>query len=113
MFLIPKSSFKKFDPERSCFVLNEFALHQNYPNPFNAATSIDFSLAHTARVNLSIFDISGQKVHTLVDETLGAGRHTVRWPGVGSNGQIVASGAYFYRLRTDRASETKRLILLK
>ncbi len=90
-----------------------FTLGQNYPNPFNAATSIDFSLAHTARVNLSIFDISGQKVHTLVDETLGAGRHTVQWPGVGSNGQIVASGAYFYRLQTDRASETKRLILLK
>ena len=90
-----------------------FTLGQNYPNPFNAATRIDFSLAYTARVNLSIFDITGQKVYTLVDGTLGAGHHTLQWSGTVKNGDIAGSGAYFYRLQTDRESETKRLVLLK
>lgn len=90
-----------------------FSLGQNYPNPFNASTTIEFSLAHSAQVSLSIFDVSGQKIQTLIETALQAGPHTVRWEGTGRDGHPAGSGAYFYRLQADGTSETKRLILLK
>ncbi|MCK4606507.1 MAG: T9SS type A sorting domain-containing protein [candidate division Zixibacteria bacterium] len=85
-----------------------FALHQNYPNPFNPVTQISFALPRAASVRLEVYNIMGQKVATLLDETLEAGEHSAMW-----DGSTVASGVYFYRLNTGEFSETRKMMLLK
>jgi hypothetical protein len=92
----------------------DFALFQNYPNPFNARTRIDFNLREPADIELSVFDINGNKVVALEDGRLGAGPHSVIWNGQNSGGQIVSSGIYFYQLCINgNRSATKEMILLK
>lgn len=91
----------------------EFSLHQNYPNPFNAETSIKFNLAEPARVELTIYDITGNAVANLIDSYLQPGSHTVVWNGRNFAGQAVSSGVYFYRLSTENRTEAKRMLLLK
>lgn len=90
-----------------------YALDQNYPNPFNPTTRIRFSLPRPAFVQLEIFNILGQKINTLVNEELSAGVKEVTWNGTGATGLKVASGIYFYRLKTSDYSEVKRMLLLK
>jgi len=76
-----------------------FALHPNYPNPFNSTTIFRFSLPETEAVTLKIYNIRGQRVHTLVDKSLESGEHEVIWNGTNQAGQAVASGVYVARLR--------------
>lgn len=85
-----------------------FALNQNYPNPFNAKTSISFDLKFDSPVTLEIFDITGARVATLVDERLAAGSHSVVW-----DAGDVASGTYFYKLTCGDATETMKAVLIK
>ncbi|MBI5059960.1 right-handed parallel beta-helix repeat-containing protein [candidate division KSB1 bacterium] len=89
-------------------VARAFWLAQNYPNPFNAGTRIEFQLEQVAAVRLQVFDVLGSEVAVLVDETLAAGTH-----GLQFDGHELASGLYFYRLETDGAQETKKMLLLK
>jgi len=86
----------------------EFALDQNYPNPFNPNTTINYTIQEAGNVNLSIFNLMGQKVVTLVDETKGAGMYNTRW-----NASNVASGMYYYRLESNGNSITKKMTLIK
>ncbi len=90
-----------------------FELYQNYPNPFNAETIIRFYLRRPAEVSLTIYNILGQKVRTLVQERLPAGPQTINWDGFDEKGKELSSGVYFYRLRAGDLTETKRLVLLK
>lgn len=91
-----------------------FALDQNYPNPFNPSTTISYWIsAGLEHVNLSIFNVLGRKVATLVDKVQGPGSYTVTWQGRGSGGARVASGVYFYRLTQGEMSDTKKMVLLK
>jgi hypothetical protein len=76
-------------------------LEANYPNPFNGQTVIPFALPTAADVRIDVFDLLGQRVRTLVDGSLSAGLHQVRWDGRGDGGMSVAAGVYFYRLRAD------------
>lgn len=96
---------------------SSFQLEQNYPNPFNPSTSIWFDLPTRAKVTLTVFNLLGQEVSTLVDEDLPAGRHLSIWDGHADNGASVASGIYFYKLiaNTDDKEfvETKKMMLLK
>jgi len=92
---------------------DHFELSQNYPNPFNPQTEIRFSLPRSSNVNLSIFNTAGQKVATLVDRSMPAGEHVVRWSGVGDHGRNVATGVYFYRLLAEDFSDSKKMVLLK
>jgi hypothetical protein len=85
-----------------------FSLAQNYPNPFNAATNISFELGADMRLELSVYDITGGKVATLVDGIMEAGRHSVDW-----NADDFASGVYFYRLNTESERSTRKMTLLK
>jgi len=97
-----------------------FELYQNYPNPFNPATNISYTLRGTggfggkpARTNLSIYNILGQRVKTLVDEVQIPGTHVVSWNGTDRFGRRVGSGVYFYRLKRGDDSETKKMVLMK
>lgn len=89
-------------------VPTDFALEQNYPNPFNPTTSIQFNLPLTQNVNLSVFDILGRRVATLVNGQLPAGKHNVTFEASG-----LPSGMYLYRLSTPNGSISQKMILMK
>lgn len=91
----------------------KYELEQNYPNPFNPTTAIGFSIANESHVNLEIFNVVGQKVITLVDNTLPAGKHVFYWSGKEENGRQTSSGIYFYRLTAGTFVDTKKMILIK
>ncbi|RMH70606.1 MAG: T9SS C-terminal target domain-containing protein, partial [Gemmatimonadetes bacterium] len=90
-----------------------YALHQNYPNPFNPKTTLRFDVPQTARVSLSIYDVSGALVRTLVDGEVEAGYHQVVWDGTDASGQAVKSGVYVYRLDAGSFSQTESMVLLR
>jgi hypothetical protein len=91
----------------------EFELSQNYPNPFNPETKIEYDLTKSAQVNLTIYNLLGQKVKTLVDERQAIGSYKVSWDGKNEQGKILSSGIYFYRLEVNGVPQTKRMVLLK
>jgi len=91
----------------------EFALSQNVPNPFNPSTIVEYALPKDAQVNLSIYNVLGQHVTTLVNELQRAGKQTVTWDGTDASGVSVASGVYFYKIRAGDYSNTKKMLLLK
>ena len=86
----------------------EFILHQNHPNPFNPVTTIEFSIPASLFAHLSVYNLLGERVATLVDEELQAGTHIRRWDASG-----MPSGVYFYRLQAGEFVETRKLILLR
>jgi hypothetical protein len=88
-------------------------LSQNFPNPFNPATRIAFGLVAPGHVSLRIYDASGRLVRALVNEERQAGRFEATWDGRDSNGRMVASGIYFYRLNAGNFEKTRKMILLK
>jgi|GEM_PF-2959167 len=88
-------------------------LEQNFPNPFGAQTSIRYALPKESFVTLSIYNASGQKVRTLVNETKQAGEHTVHWNSLDEAGNEVATGVYFCKLQVGDYTETRKMILLK
>ncbi len=90
-----------------------FALHQNSPNPFNPVTTINFDLPRAGHVRLEIFEVSGRRVATLLDESREAGRYSTTWRGQDDAGNAVSSGMYFYRLSTDGFNETRKMLLLQ
>lgn len=91
----------------------DFVLSQNYPNPFNPETKIAFSIPETAKVNISIYNILGQKVRILTDRIYPAGNYTMDWNGKNDSGSKLPSGVYFYKLITDERALSKKMILLK
>jgi hypothetical protein len=88
-------------------------LEQNAPNPFNPVTRISFYLERGGRVTLRIFDVAGRLVTTLVDRDLPAGPHSVTWRGHDDRGRQVATGVYFYALRSSKNVLTRSMVLLK
>lgn len=85
-----------------------FELRQNFPNPFNPTTMIEFSLARKTDIELAVYNILGQKVSVLLDDTFEPGIHQVTL-----NAEDLPSGVYFYTLRTEFFEQTKKLVLLK
>lgn len=96
---------------------DHFELYQNRPNPFNPTTQIDFyidgSSGGAEHVSLEVFNILGQTVKTLMDQTLQPGPYTVTWDGTDKDGNLAASGVYLYRLKVGDADKTKKMVLLK
>ncbi len=90
-----------------------FTLSQNYPNPFNPETVIEYSVRSGQRVTIEVFNTLGQRVGILVDDYIPAGNHSVRWDGTDFSGNAVASGVYFYRLRSAETEITRKMMLLK
>jgi hypothetical protein len=89
-----------------------FAFEGNYPNPFRGQTTLRFDLPEAANVSLSIYDVMGRQVATLVDGSMAAGRHEVAWQGRGRNGSL-ASGVYFARLKAGTHTATRRLTIVR
>jgi len=89
------------------------ALTQNYPNPFNIETKIQFSLAKSSRVSISIYNILGQRIRDIMDKDLPTGTHQISWNGRDDYGTTVATGIYFYRIEADDLVETKKMMLVK
>ena len=86
----------------------DFQLQQNYPNPFNPTTTIHYRLAKHAAVNLSIYDMTGQKVATLIAEEQPAGNYDVEW-----DARAFSSGVYIFTLKTGSVEESRKMILLR
>ena len=90
------------------YVPERYILDQNYPNPFNLETQISFGLPEGKHVELTVYNILGQVVETLVDSDMQAGQHTVKW-----SGQNFSSGIYFYTLTTEDFVKTRKMLVLK
>jgi hypothetical protein len=90
-----------------------YQLLQNYPNPFNPETMIKYDLPDPGYVNITVFNILGQKVKTLIDEYQEAGHKSVNWDGKDDGGKEVASGIYFYKIKATGFEKTKKMVLLK
>jgi flagellar hook assembly protein FlgD len=94
-------------------VVKNYELMNNYPNPFNPSTIIEFSIPKTSGVELSIYNVLGQRIATLINGEVTQGVHKVTWNGLTDNGIAVSSGIYFYRLKSGEFSMFKKMILLK
>ncbi|NIO29559.1 MAG: T9SS type A sorting domain-containing protein [Candidatus Latescibacteria bacterium] len=91
----------------------EFALRQNYPNPFNPTTTISFTLPQEAMTNLSILNLEGKLIKTLVNEVLPEGYREIVWDGKDAKGNPASSGVYFYRLKAGNKALTRKMVLLR
>ena len=89
-----------------------FSLATNYPNPFNPATTIQYALPQPADVQLTVYNVVGQVVRTLVAEHQAAGRYLVAWDATNDNGQSLSAGVYFYRLQAGGEFHAVRKMLL-
>jgi hypothetical protein len=87
---------------------NDFELSQNYPNPFNPSTTINFSIPQTSFVTLAIYDILGNKIKTLVNDVRSPGNYEVAF-----DGNNLSSGIYFYQLKAENYTQTKKMLLLR
>jgi hypothetical protein len=90
-----------------------FGLAQNYPNPFNPSTTIRYSLAKRSDVVLEIYNTIGQHVRTLFSGSQATGEYASVWDGTDDNGGHVASGVYFYRLRTGDFTAVRKLVMIR
>ena len=99
--------------ELTNMIPKRFVLNENYPNPFNPVTTIQYEIPHDGNVRLVIYNILGQEVITLVNYDQWAGKYSVRWDGINQYGNQVASGTYFYFLKTNNNQSVKKMLLLK
>lgn len=88
-----------------------YDLSQNYLNPFNPITTIEYSIAKNTSVTIVVYDMLGNKVRVLVDESKDIGHYKIRWDGRNDNGEQVSSGVYFYQMTTTYFRDTKKLVL--
>jgi hypothetical protein len=91
----------------------QFILNQNYPNPFNVETVIEFVLPREQNVKIEVFDISGQKVKTLIDKMMDAGLYHINWNGQNDDGNQVGSGVYIYRMNAGGYESSNKMVLLR
>lgn len=106
--LVEFSVLTSAEEERSTEIPDQFILQQNYPNPFNPSTTIAFSLPRSGYVTLIVYNTLGEEMATLLSESLSAAKHSVEWDASG-----FSTGIYFYRLKTGKFVEMKKLVLLK
>ena len=90
-----------------------FALHQNYPNPFNPTTQIRYDLPKDELVTITIYDVTGRMIKSLVNMIQAAGYRSVRWDATNDHGEPVSAGMYIYMIQSGEFRQTKKMILLK
>ena len=89
------------------------SLHQNYPNPFNPTTTIPFDIIKTDQITLSVYNVKGEIVRTLLNSNLTPGSYEMRWDGRSDRGVILSAGMYFIELKGTSFRETSKMIYLK
>jgi len=94
-------------------IIAKTELYGNYPNPFNPDTNIGFSVKEAGKVTLEIYNSRGQLVKTLVNGVIESGDQIVTWNGTNDSSKTVASGVYFYKMKTENFISTKKMILMK
>gem|GEM_PF-825563 len=99
--------------ERDVQIAESYKLQQNYPNPFNPSTTITFNIPSNEMVSLSVYDLTGREVATLLNQSMSAGSYDLTWGGLDNNGAQVASGVYIYTLKTSSFTDSKSMLLLK
>lgn len=96
--------------------IDQYALHANYPNPFNQGTTIVFEVPDVrggSQVDLAIYNASGETVRRLIDDSLAGGTHKLVWHGDNDQGQLVSSGVYFLRLKSDSFVQIQKMIMMR
>lgn len=95
-------------------VPGSYILNQNYPNPFNPVTTISYNLNKQARINLTVYNLMGQQVKTLVNDDQPAGNYRLLWNGLNELSQAVASGTYIYRMVVNgQTVQSRKMILVR
>ncbi len=93
--------------------IQKFELLPNYPNPFNPSTTISYRVPHNAHVTITIFNVLGQKVRTLVNQVQAAGEYTVQWDGKDDLGRNMSSGLYLYTLKAGKFHSIRKMLLVR
>jgi hypothetical protein len=91
----------------------QFVLFQNYPNPFNPVTTINYQVPNQTHIEISIYNLSGKKVCSLLEENKSVGHYQVQWEGKDDSGEQVASGIYLCTMKADQYVQTIRMLLLR
>jgi hypothetical protein len=112
-FVLPGGHEQRSSPIEATVGNCSSRLEQNRPNPFNPSTQIVYQLAGNERVNLSVYDVTGKRVRTLVDQLQPNGAYSVTWDGRDNDGRLSSTGVYFYRLTAGKFTQTRRMVLLK
>jgi flagellar hook assembly protein FlgD len=109
-------AYKQLGLKKSAVLPKAFSLSQNYPNPFNPSTTINYDVPEEEgqiQVTLSVYNIRGQLVKTLVDVSQGPGSYNVNWDGTDREGRKISSGVFFYRLVAGNYVSTRKMVVLK
>ncbi len=99
--------------KKSSSSITDYRLEQNYPNPFNPTATITFNLPKAAQVQLSVFDLQGRRIRTLVSQSMPMGWHQVKLKRTDESGNKVASGVYLYKLKTGTFVQTQKMVLMQ
>ena len=95
------------------FIPNIFVFHQNYPNPFNPITLLEYDLPKDELVNITIYDMKGRMVKTLINGLQTAGYKSVQWNATNDRNETVSAGVYLYSIQAGEFRQTKKMVLLK
>ncbi len=104
---------EQLDTKQELLLPENFALHQNYPNPFNPVTTLRYDLPENRLVNITIYDMLGREVKTLINQTQEAGFKSVIWNATNDYGKPVSAGVYLYQIHAGEFVQTKKMVLLK
>jgi hypothetical protein len=99
--------------DNNMFLPDQYVLHQNYPNPFNPSTRIDYALYQDDVVNISILDIKGREISTVVNEKQTAGLKSIVWSALSDDGKPLSSGVYICLMRVKNHILTRKIILIR
>ena len=91
----------------------EFILNNNYPNPFNPVTTISYKLSQAALVRMTIYDLLGRQVKTLINKTQDTGYKSVIWDATNDYGKPVSAGVYLYQIQAGNFVQSRKMVLLK
>ena len=106
-------TFASGGAEGGTVMITEYRLDANYPNPFNPETTIPYTIKDKGYISLTIYNMVGQEIRRLVDDTQPTGNYTVMWDGTDARGLQVSGGVYLYRLKVNGYVETKKMLLVK
>ena len=99
--------------EQGLYIPEVYVLHQNYPNPFNPVTTLRYDLPEDAMVNITIYDIMGRIIKTMVNQNQNSGYKYIQWDATSNAGQPVSAGLYLYNIQAGKFRQTKKMVLLK